>query len=71
MVVMEAGRAGWWPVAIKSCVDKGLNSTDTTAKQARVAFPSTIVLIYMESSMRFKLGPLGSGLADLRASVSP
>ena len=28
MVVMEAGRAGWWPVAIKSQVDKGLNSTD-------------------------------------------
>ena len=29
MVLMEAGRAGWWPVAIKSGVDKGLNSTQT------------------------------------------
>ena len=56
---MEAGKAGWWSVAIKSQVDKGLNSTDgyidTTAKQARVAFPSTIVIIYIESSIWFKL----------------
>ena len=65
MVVMAAGKAGWWSVAINSQVDKGLNSTDiqtnkhrnkhTTAKQARVAFPSTIVTIYIESSFWFKL----------------
>ena len=48
MVVMAAGKAGWWSVAIESQVDKGLNSTDgyidtnidTTANKPAWRFPA-------------------------------